>query len=232
MFRQYLLKEGIDSSRIIVTGQPRLDKKAFHKRRNNKNAADKIILYCNQPVKCSIEAQDRLFLDLVDAADSLDNVRLFVKLHPRDLPESHWIDLLNSGQGRSLIKVTKKGSLIECFDNADAFMTIASTTCLEAMEYGLPVGLINYLPIEWYLPYQQHGAVISVQSRNDLSNTMKSLLFDESLRLNLMSNSKQVLRDELYLRDSMSAARIANYIHKTLAERLVMNKAKAVSSHL
>lgn len=220
MYCQRLLKEGIDKSRIMVTGQPRLDGNVLPHaaiKEDNNGKTDRVLLFCNQPVKCSVKTQERLFVDLVDVVNGLAGVKLLVKLHPRDYPESHWLKLLQPGQGKSLMEVTRTRPLASCFEVADAFMTIASTTCLEAMDYGLPVGLIDYLPIEWYLPYSHNGAVISVQSRDKLRSSVEILLFDESVRKSLRKEAEQVLQNELYLRDGKSAWRIANCIEKSVS---------------
>lgn len=219
IFRERSLKEGIEGSRIRVTGQPRLDGRSLPlstMKRGKNISKDKVLLFCNQPVKCSLETQARLFIDLVDATDEMEGVKLIVKLHPRDPPDTYWMQLLRPGQGRSLLDVTRSRTLTSCFEMADAFMTIASTTCIEAMDYGLPVGLIDYLPIEWYLPYRDLDAVVSVQSRVELSNSIKMLLFDEAVRTSLQEKADDVLCKELYLRDGKSAWRIANYIESAL----------------
>ena len=219
MFRQLLLKDGVENSRILVTGQPRLDRKTLSIklfREEERNRREKILLYCNQPVKCSLEAQERLFIKLVEAIDGMDNVKLIVKLHPRDLPESHWMKLLQPEQGKSLVEITRTRTLASCFEAADAFMTIASTTCLEAMDYGLPVGLINYLPIDWYLPYASFGAVVSVDSEQELRSSIETLVFNESVQQRLRVGAEQILQSELHLRDGKSAWRIANHIEMSL----------------
>ncbi|QEM68663.1 hypothetical protein FO488_11165 [Geobacter sp. FeAm09] len=218
MFRQILLQDGVDDSRILVTGQPRLDRKTAPggSGGNDRDTRDRVLLYCNQPVKCSQQAQERLFVRLVEAVDAMDNVKLLVKLHPRDLPESHWLGLLRPGQGQSLVEITRTRPLADCFTAADAFMTIASTTCLEAMDYGLPVGLVNYLPIDWYLSYDRFKAVISVPSEQELRPAIATLLFDEPVRQRLRLGAEQVLRNELHLRDGRSAWRIANHIETLL----------------
>jgi glycosyltransferase involved in cell wall biosynthesis len=91
-------------------------------------------------------------------------------------------------------------------------MTIASTTCLEAMAVGLPVALVNYLPISWYLPYDAMGAAISIAKKDELRDAIRRLLYDEPLRTSLCRHSEEVLRDELFLRDGASASRIVDFI--------------------
>jgi len=170
-------------------------------------------------VKCRAATQKQLFTDLVQAVDELEGVRLLVKLHPRDLPVEEWTGHLQPGQGRSLLEVTKSRPLADCFAQADAFLTVASTTCLEAMDVGLPVGLLDYLPIEWHLPYAEAGAVLSIGSAAALPLVLQRLLFDEALRGELRRQAALVLGRELHLRDGQSARRIARLLVETVRGR-------------
>ncbi len=217
-FRRQLDREGVASSKIRVTGQPRLD------RRKEQPAArvpdrgcptrQRVLLFCSQPLRRNWEPLDRLFKDLVLACKALDDVRLLVKLHPRDLEVEHWLALLDPSEANSHLEVTKTRPLDECFRVADAVVTIASTTCLEAMAAGLPVGLVNYLPTPCYLPYDEAGAALSITSANALKDSIQKLLSDSQLRARLVANSRSVLRDELYLQDGQSASRIVDYIEE------------------
>jgi hypothetical protein len=218
-FRRQLIAEGVPASRIRVTGQPRLDgalqpPTGLRKRRDPDKPA--VLLFCNQPVPGAEQALDQMFRDLVHACDDLDNVRLLFKLHPDDLPQEHWLALLAPNEGRNLLEVTSRRPLKECFDQAAAVMTIASTTSLEAMAEGLPVGLVDYLPVAWYLPFAESGAALSVTSAADLKESIRQLLFDEEARTRLVARSGVVFPDELHLRDGQSASRIVDFIEESL----------------
>jgi hypothetical protein len=220
-FRRQLMEQGVAGDKIRVTGQPRLDgAMQAVKQMSGETAskAERVLLYCNQPIPES-HLLDRLFVDLVTACDACDNVRLLVKLHPRDLPVDHWMKLLPEGAGRSLLEVTNSRKLDECFRLADAMMTVASTTSLEAMAAGLPVALVNYLPIAWYLPYDELGAALSIASADTLGESIQKLLFDDAVRDGLRSNAESVLLDELYLRDGNSAKRIADFIEEKVQKK-------------
>jgi hypothetical protein len=215
-FRRQLMERGVPEDRIRVTGQPRLDGTMRAVERRSEDAGFKshrVLLYCNQPIP-EAHLSDRLFVDIVRACDACDGVRLLVKLHPRDLPVVHWLSLLPPGMGKSLIEVTNGRKIEECFCLADGMMTVASTTSLEAMAAGLPVALANYLPIAWYLPYDEPGAALSIDSVDSLKESIASLLYDEALRDRLRAHAESVLLDELYLRDGKSAQRIVDFIEE------------------
>ncbi len=217
-FRRQLMQQGVAGKNIRVTGQPRLDGTMKTIKRlsdNGDSGTERVLLFCNQPIPES-HLLDRLFVDLVATCDACDNVRLLVKLHPRDLPVDHWLRLLPPGAGRSLLEVTNRRKLEECFQLADAMMTVASTTSLEAMAAGLPVALVNYLPISWHLPYDELGAALSIDSTSTLRESILRLLFDCSVREGLRARAETVLQDELYLRDGGSAKRIVDFIEERL----------------
>jgi hypothetical protein len=160
---------------------------------------------------------DSLFRDLVATCDALGNVRLLFKLHPDDeKPPEAWLALLRPHEGKCLLEVTATRPLAECFDMADAMMTIASTTCLEAIGAGIPVGLIDYLPVEWYLPVAESGAALPVGSRAQLQEAVRALLFDPILRHELFQRGAGALEDELHLQDGHSAERIVNFMEEAL----------------
>jgi hypothetical protein len=217
-FRWQLKEQGVSGDKIRVTGQPRLDGAMQTVKWPSNDAstkAERVLLFCNQPIRES-HLLDRLFVDLVTACDACDNVRLLVKLHPRDLPVDYWLRLLPVDAGSSILEITNNRKLEECFQLSDAMITVASTTSLEAMAAGLPVALVNYLPISWYLPYDEAGAAMSITSALDLRESISSLLFGNSVRESLRSHAESVLRDELYLRDGGSARRIVDFIEERL----------------
>ncbi len=217
-FRRQLMRQGVAGKNIRVTGQPRLDgtmKSTPRLSDNGDGKTERVLLFCNQPIPES-HLLDRLFVDLVTACDACDNVRLLVKLHPRDLPVDHWLRLLPADAGHSLLEVTNSRKLDECFQLADAMMTVASTTSLEAMAAGLPVALVNYLPISWHLPYDELGAALSIDSACTLKESILRLLFDCSVCESLRARAETVLQDELYLRDGGSAKRIVDFIEERL----------------
>lgn len=217
-FRRQLMEQRVAGDKIRVTGLPRLDGAMRASKRPSDNTSAKaarVLLFCNQPIPES-HLLNRLFVDLVAACDACDNVRLLVKLHPRDLPVDHWLRLLPADAGRSILEVTNSRRLEDCFHVADAMITVASTTTLEAMAAGLPVALVNYLPISWYLPYDERGAAMSINSECTLRESILRLLFDSSVRGSLRARAEAVLQDELYLRDGCAAKRIVDFIEEKL----------------
>jgi hypothetical protein len=218
-FCRQLIAEGVAANKIRVTGQPRLDSlypPDSADRVERPIRADPVLLFCTQPLPGTQPFMDDLFHDLISVCSSLGNVRLLFKLHPLDLPEKHWLRLIDRDEERFVADVTRKRPLRECFDMADGMITIASTTSLEAIAAGLPVGLVNYLPISWYLPFERSGAVLSIQRREDLEATVRALLFDHQVRSALKKNSSTVFLDELYLQDGRSAVRIGDFIEEKL----------------
>jgi UDP-N-acetylglucosamine 2-epimerase len=213
-FRRQLVDEGVVANKIRVTGQPRLDlvrRTSQGPEKRDEKTGHRVLLFCSQPIPEPQLARE-LFRDIVLACDELDDVKLLVKLHPRDADIGEWLRLLPHNAGRSLLDVTKTRGLDWCLREADGMMTIASTTCLEAMAVGLPVALVNYLPISWYLPYDAMGAAISIAKKDELRDAIRRLLYDEPLRTSLCRHSEEVLRDELFLRDGASASRIVDFI--------------------
>ncbi len=220
VFRRQLIAGGVAADRIVVTGQPRLDIQSpasLDLRPVPDSAAGATLLFCNQPLHCRQSTQDKFFVELAQACFALKSVRLVFKLHPRDLPPDYWLSLLPPEYRTERITVEQEKSLSDCFPSADAMMTIASTTALEAMAAGLPIGLVNYLPTKWHLPYDQFDAAVAVNSSAVLSESIEKLLFDRLTRETCVANAESVLHNELYLRDGRSAERIVDTLEEISA---------------
>ena len=212
-FRRRLISEGVDQEKIHITGQPRLDQsRLITPRTIPSKIGPPTLLFCSQPSPVPQRVVDMMFVEMLEGCRQAGNVQLLVKLHPRDLAPEHWFAVAPNALRPLLIDVTKTDSLESCFEVADAMVTIASTTCLEAMQAGLPVGLIKYLPLEWHLPYEDHDAIIPIRCASDFSEAIRALTRDEKLRQRLVRNAEDVLFDELYLRDGKSAQRIAQLL--------------------
>jgi hypothetical protein len=218
-YRRQLLGEGVPAAKLRVTGQPRLDtppnlSTGFVVTRKRGEPAT--LLYCNQPLNEAQPYLPQLLRDLAVECQALDQVRLVFKLHPEDGPAGPWREALPIPELRRVVEVVDNRRLDDCFREADAMMTIASTTSVEAMARGLPVGLINYLPVPWHLPFEQCGAALSVTTRAQLRASIQELLYNAELRRRLVSNADQVFMDELYLQDGGSAGRIVDFMEEQL----------------
>lgn len=206
-YKKNLILNNVDDFKIIITGQPKFDKKLnrFYKIKNSK----KTLLYCSQPINCKLKIINYFFIDFIKTLSLIENIKVIVKLHPRDYDESYWNGLIMRNCAAFDLEITKNKNLNACFDQADAFVTIASTTCLEAMMRKIPVALINYLPTDWYLPYNE--SVIMINDRNDLKKSLEVLLYDEVLRSNLNKFSQSTIYKEFYKQDGKSSQRIFDF---------------------
>ena len=218
-YRQQMIARGCSPSRIRVTGQPRLDSPPVGPpvSRTAEKRQEKILLFCNQPLEIRRTFQDAVLSDLVQACDKVPGTALIFKLHPRDLPPDHWQSLLARIPHHCYVEILHRTPLHDCIKRADAMMTVASTTAIEAMTLGIPVGLINYLPTAWYLPYANTEAALGVDRRSDLHDAIRRLLFDDVLRATLIKNAAHALHEELFLQDGQSAVRIADFVESVAA---------------
>jgi hypothetical protein len=219
-FKEQLVDEGVPSASITITGQPRLDFQVCSASRPHpdpQGRAPLTVVFCNQPLLCRQEPQDRLFVSLVRACAVLPRVRLHFRPHPRDLPDSHWLGLLPKDIDRERVLVSRAGKLSELLCEADAMLTVASTTALEAMAAGVPVGLVNYLPTSWCLAYDRFEAAVAIDSEAALGPAIETLLFDRTMRVRCRKNAPTVLEHELHLRDGYSPRRIVDLLEQQLA---------------
>jgi hypothetical protein len=216
-FRRQLIASGVQEDRIRVTGQPRLDEAVTSDLQTHGGRKHKHLLFCSQPIPAPRGTDRQLLRDLIETCDALSDVRLLVKLHPRERDEGYWLNALAPGSGGCLEAVTKGRRLEDCFSWADAMITVASTTCIEAMQRGLPVALVNYLQTPWYLPYDESGAALSIPRRDQLSQAVLQL-FDPVIKESLAANAEALLLDELFQQDGKSASRIVDFIERHMGQ--------------
>jgi hypothetical protein len=232
IFHDQLIAEGIKEDKLRVTGQPRFDTPLNRSRGRGPHPPHdgRILLYCSQPLQGCFEAARKFFRDLVKACDAMPGVRLLVKLHPRDDPPELLLSQLEPMDGKSLVDVTKDRPLDDCFAQADAMITVASSTCVEAMQASVPVGLIDYFPTNRYLAYDD-DAVLRISRADVLADSIKRLLFDSELRERLIENGPRIVRDELYRCDGRSAERIVDFIEeRVIAIKGARTQANRVTS--
>ena len=217
-FRDALVAGGYPRDRIRITGVPRLDgAQSSRQARASDSANPKTLLYCHQPLPNCDSASTELFRDLFRHFSQASGRQLIIKLHPRDASPDEWWDRIGASSRPGNIVITRDRDLTSCFVEADAFLTLSSTTAVEALAAGLPIALIDYFPTRKYLPYGELGAALSVDKRDSLGPTIDLLLDDQQIRDSLLANAQRVVDLEIFAHDGRSASRIADYIEEELS---------------
>jgi len=222
-FKGILLNEGkYSASKVVVTGQPRFDivyqnkknysKKRFYKRFGIKNR-EKLIVYASQPSK---EGRKITFSAIVEVLKHLKNVKLIVKLHPRDEPDPY-NSLLQKLKYQAII--SKDIDLYEVFICSDLVIAIHSTVILEAL--ALEKAVIQFSLIGKYdriFGKRAEELMKLINKEEELSNAIKTSLYDKSYSKGLRKKRKEFISKYFYKIDGKSTERFIG-VMKSLLKR-------------
>jgi surface carbohydrate biosynthesis protein len=213
-----------DTKKIIVTGQPRFDilaraDESFDVnvlRRKFGLAKDKkvVLLAADtyvQPVKaCTPIEENRESISAVyDAANSLRDTQLVVKLHPAEDQEAPLYK-----ENRSYTPVIVKGSqsISELLYVCDVMITKSSTTTLEAAILNRPIIVLNLSGEPDVMPYVKEGIALGVYKKEDLIPAIKDALYSNEVRERLAKCREKFVYEYAYIQDGRASERVASLI--------------------
>ena len=202
--KTYLIENyGIDTNRIIVTGSPRHDN-YFSSRKKNNNK-EKILLLAPNPIN-DMDALSTTELKLrfnefikkiILTIQTLDNVKLIVKLHAISLKHNEEIKLLINKIDKD-IPIYLSNSVIDVINSSDAVMVISpepgtTTMLLESMILGKPTMNIYFENEVPQFNHVKHNAVFSLLDTCDLKHDLSKILFNEKFKNELVDNADDYL---------------------------------------
>ena len=213
--KTYLIENyGIDTNRIIVTGSPRHDN-YFSSRKKNNNK-EKILLLAPNPIN-DMDALSTTELKLrfnefikkiILTIQTLDNVKLIVKLHAISLKHNEEIKLLINKIDKN-IPIYLSNSVIDVINLSDAVMIISpepgtTTLLLESMILGKPTMNIYFENEVPQFNHVKHNAVFSLLDTCDLKHDLSKILFNEEFKNKLVDNADDYLSKYLNYNGSSS----------------------------
>lgn len=221
-----LVKEkfGKDTKSVIVTGQPRFDKLVKLSDLLDKNEVckefglnpqTKNLLWATQTHSLSDIENEKNISVVYDGLNSLENVKLIIKLHPAE-DQSACIYKKDS----SLVPVIVKGnnSIWELLYVCDVLITKDSTAAIEAAILGKPVIVLNLTGKPGYIPYVEKGIAIGVYKRQDFLPAIEDALYNGEVRARLAEARKKFVCEYAYIQDGQASKRIADLIIQMVKE--------------
>jgi glycosyltransferase involved in cell wall biosynthesis len=213
-----------DTKRIIVTGQPRFDilaraDESFDANRIRRKfglAKDKKVMLLatdthGQPVEENRESISAIY----DAANSLRDTQLVVKLHPAEDQEAPLYK-----ENRSYTPVVIKGSrnISELLYVCDAMITKSSTTTLEAAILNKPIIVLNLSGKPDVMPYVEKGIALGVYRKEDLIPAIKDALHNREAREKLARCREKFVYEYAYIQDGRASERVADLIKSVITQ--------------
>lgn len=211
-------KFGNDTKRVIVTGQPRYDKLAkandlFDKNeicmKFGLNKNKKILLWATQTHALSYEENKKTISAVYQAASSLKNLQLVIKLHPGEGQEDPLYKEDNSAHP-VIIKGDK--DIDQLLYACDAFIAKSSTTVIEVAILNKPVIILNLSEQPDVGSYVKDEIALGVYKKEDLIPAIKDVLYNERIRKKLAKAREKFVYEYAYKQDGKAAQRVVSVI--------------------
>jgi len=220
-----LVSQGVDASRIVVTGQPRFDE-LFQKNLNEEmylnlgiDKDKKTILLTHahfvEAGMWSQEEEDIFLSSIIRASSKVPNSQLIIKLHP-------WQDINRyrrflDKESKDIILCGEDTDIYALINLCDVLLTVLSMTALEALIVNKPVIIIDLFG-ELESPYVQSGAAIGVSKKEDIEPVIEKALYNKEIRRNLAQARGKFVYDHAYKQDGKASKRVADLIIRMVKE--------------
>ena len=207
--KQYLVNVlKIPEKKILVVGSPRHDK-FFREIISTKKDSVRTVLIIPgifAPTNAQFSTFSYLRLENLlkrtfKIFESFKNVKLIVKLHPSQYIETEYIKkLINQSNPNVMIYHTEP--IQKILEDCDTVLNIhtevlPSTAVLDALVMGKPVMNISLVDENYNFQFIKDNAVMQVTYKSDLEKNLKTILYDENFRKELIGNAQKHLQSYL-----------------------------------
>ena len=207
--KQYLVNVlKTPEKKILVVGSPRHDK-FFREIISTKKDSVRTVLIIPgifAPTNAQFSTFSYLRLEnllkrTLKIFENFKNVKLIVKLHPSQYPETEYIKkLINQLNPNIVIYHTEP--IQKILEDCDTVLNIhtevlPSTAVLDALVMGKPVMNISLVDENYNFQFIKDNAVMQVTYKSDLEKNLKTILYDENFRKELIENAQKHLQSYL-----------------------------------
>ncbi len=219
---KHILTEGsaYPVSRVEVTGQPRYDILHFADRIYDKqkfceqfgiNPSKKIVLIATQPFPVE-KIRFEFLYHTTAALREIPDVQIIIKPHPNESVRWHK-NHLESWNVPAVILPPQSETFAAIYA-CDLFVSVTSTTILEALILGKTVMVVNISNLPEILPWVEEGAAIGVYDPKDLVPHLNKALFDEKTIRQVMANRSNFVYNHTFHNDGKATDRVVSIIKK------------------
>lgn len=202
IMKKYILEHKANQEDILLTGSPRHD--IFFKQRGNTKNNDTILIASNGLFYLNFDGNDTRTYDylencikkVLELVRKISNKKPVIKLHPAQTyydikPLIREID--------PSIPIYQNQNIIDLIESCDVMISLSySTALLDAMILGKPtmLVLIDDQKFEEEILVKRK-ATLCVSSIDDLESSLNDLLFNHSVREELIKNGKEFVNEYL-----------------------------------
>jgi hypothetical protein len=220
-FKKILTEDSsFPKSRVAISGQPRYDvfhviariydKDTFFKR-HNLDQKKKMVLLATQPFY--LETLRREFLiNTIHEISLINGIQIVVKPHHNESIE--WFNKQLRPIQADVMVLPPESDVIEAIYVCDVFMSVNSTTILEALALDKPVVVVNLSSQIEPLPWVKKGAALGVYNVEEIKSAAEKALFDDRLRNQLQDKRTKFVFEYLYKIDGKATDRVISLMLK------------------
>jgi len=220
----YIRRGSLRPDQVIKTGLPRWDTietadrketEAMNELRAQVGLAptDRIILFATQPLPISYT--ERVLKAIVRGLKPYDqdNLRLVIKLHPRESLDVY--NNLHFAQGAAISPIVVKNvDLRTLLVTSELLITGFSNVALEAALLDKPVLIINLTGTPDPLPFVENGLALKASSEQEVEKRIAELLSSSATAKQLRASRHQYIEENPQLLDGCATDRIVDIIQK------------------
>lgn len=223
--KEFLVKNGVEPERIVVTGGPVFDKIVSLKPDKGKiyteigigPGSKKIIVFTMQKqgpgFRPSIEEIEAGTIETIKAASQCQDVLLLFQAHPEQTIE--YIQRFAEKAGYSDARVIKYYDTESLIAVSDGVITFFSTTATDALVLGKPLLTINLSDDRDFYPFVSMGAAFGAYTKEEIMPAFKKLVENPE---ELKDGREKAVPYVVYKTDGKSLGRVLNLIEKFLKE--------------
>ncbi|MDO8055933.1 MAG: UDP-N-acetylglucosamine 2-epimerase [Candidatus Hermodarchaeota archaeon] len=207
-------------SKVAISGQPRYDvfyftdriydKSAFLKR-FNLDPKKKIVLLATQPFPLE-RLRHEFFTNTLNNLRSIEGIQIVVKPHPNEAIQ--WFTDQLASVKTTVVVLPPFFDTIEAIYASDVFLSVNSTTIIEALILNKPVVVVNLSKQTEPLPWVEEGAALGVYEAKSIQRTVENALYDEKVRKKLDAKRTDFVHKHLYKIDGKATERVIDLIQK------------------
>lgn len=218
----------MDSSKIIITGQPRYDilhyaKKIYIKDKflveNYIGKNKKIVLWTTQCHGMTTEENIQNLEAICKAVKDLKDVILIIKQHPAEGKKyTEMIKEYLEKYNVDALLTSRESDTYQQIYVCDLLITKTSTTALEAIAMNKPTIILNLSEEPDSTDYVNEGVAVGVYKKEELKSSIVKLIKDDS---DLAKKREEYIKKYLYKVDGRSTERIIQIISLILSNKSV-----------
>jgi len=231
--REYFLKAGVPSEKIIITGQPRFDQifttnwqketSSFLKK-YSLNENYRYVIFLSQPIEkfglSTTKKKEEAIIETIHSIQYINrnynsNFHLIIKLHREDnfLKIKNLVSRIDINKE---CKVLQDVNLYPLLFKGELAITFFSTSGLEALLFEKPLITLNFSGCPDNFDYSKKGVAIGVSNPQNLKLAIAKALFNNEAQKRLSRLRKRYLLNQVYALDGKSTMRVVKLIKKML----------------